>query len=57
MSQERMEGTGGGARGEGKPSLLVVSSSSSFFKEPQAEIKGDIFTATEIENHWLHSGR
>lgn len=29
----------------------------SFFEESQAEIKGDIFTATEIENHWVHSGR
>lgn len=33
------------------------SSSSSSSPSPQAEIKGDIFTATEIENRWMRGGR
>lgn len=44
-------------RGEGRLGPKVSSSFFFFFKEPQAEIKGDIFTATEIENHWTHGGR
>lgn len=28
-----------------------------FILRATAEIKGDIFTATEIENHWTHGGR
>lgn len=43
-------------RGEGRLSPKV-SSSFFFFFRTTAEIKGDIFTATEIENHWTHGGR
>ena len=60
-----MEGRGGelGGRGGGETEAGLGRMKTQpvggffFFEEPQAEIKGDIFTATEIENPWAHSGR
>lgn len=45
---------GGQGRRETQPKGLFFLF---FFLRATAEIKGDIFTATEIENHWTHGGR